>query len=450
MTDLAQVMEASKQVAAALKELKQVGRREPRLAVEGCLRLLAGLKAKDSALDDVLSEIIDWLGSPMRRAKPTEPELTAWLERLSQAYLAQPTRLARLGAQFGALCGAPAVAGRWADRFYEELSSVVPTVPRAPLAKRAARRQSAELMKGAADTQAGARGSAERSSAGLTNSPAGSVASAPSSSAHQTAQTIARAEPLRLLYLSCLGAALRHEALLAALTPAHGSAPHADTWAECALGVTALGALGQVDAALRFAQQYATLTTPREVARTCEAALLRAGREEEAYREYALLAAEETRYVAWFRAVRQKYPERAPASVLDDLVTHTVRQHGEAIRGKWFAAAKDAALYDEAIALARCGDADTRTLLRAARDFAEREPGFALEAGLTALTAMLEAGPYEITKTDVWAAYNAILLAANAAHQRAEVLDQLRALLRPEAMRDRLVTRTLSRELNLA
>ena len=36
--------------------------------------------------------------------------------------------------------------------------------------------------------------------------------------------------------------------------------------------------------------------------------------------------------------------------------------------GKWFAAAKDAGLYDEAIALARRTPTDPRTLARAARD----------------------------------------------------------------------------------
>ncbi|MBX3184124.1 MAG: hypothetical protein KIT72_01265 [Polyangiaceae bacterium] len=402
-------MPTPKQVAAALKELKQVGRREPRLAVEGCIRLLTGLKAKDGALDDVLREIIDWLGAPMRRAKPPEPELMDWLERLAKAYRAQPARLASLGARFGALCGSPAIASRWADRFREELYAAQP----------------ARAMK------------ATLSSSKLTKS-------AKATQSIQSAQLPGEAHALRLPYLSALSAAGRHEELRSALEPG------ANSWAEAALGVKALAALGQVDAALSTAHQYAHLTTPVEHARACEAALLAAGREEDAYREHALLAAQETRYVAWFRALRQRYPRRDPKELLSDLVSFTTSQHGEAIRGKWFAAAKEAELYQEAIALARSGDADTRTLLRAARDFAEREPHFALQAGLTALTAMLEAGPYEVTKTDVWTAYNAILLAANAANQRAEVIEQLRALLRPEAVRDRLVTRTLSRELNLS
>ncbi len=403
-------MPTPKQVAAALKELKQVGRREPRLAVEGCIRLLTGLKAKDGALDDVLREIIDWLGAPMRRAKPPEPELMDWLERLAKAYRAQPARLASLGARFGALCGSPAIASRWADVFQTELYAAQP-----------------------------AQATPAKTSSKLTQ------ATKPRQPLKSAKLPVAgEAHPLRLPYLSALSAAERHEELQSALTPG------AHSWAEAALGVKALAALGQVDAALSTAHQYAHLTTPTEHARACEAALLAAGREEQAYREHALLAAQETRYVAWFRALRQRYPRRDPKQLLSDLVSFTVLQHGEAVRGKWFAAAKEAELYQEAIALAQSGDADTRTLLRAARDFAEREPHFALQAGLTALTAMLDAGPYEVTKTDVWTAYNAILLAANAAEQRAEVIEQLRALLSPEAVRDRLVTRTLSRELNLS
>ncbi|MEO7134357.1 MAG: hypothetical protein ABI024_09055 [Vicinamibacterales bacterium] len=49
------------------------------------------------------------------------------------------------------------------------------------------------------------------------------------------------------------------------------------------------------------------------------------------------------------------------------------------------AAAKDARLFDEAIALANRTPCDPKTLTRAARDFAETKPEFAIEAGLAAL-----------------------------------------------------------------
>lgn len=84
-------------------------------------------------------------------------------------------------------------------------------------------------------------------------------------------------------------------------------------------------------------------------------------------------------YLAWFRAVRRTYPEQMPADVLSDLVRHTPGDEG-----KWFAAAKSAKLFDEAIALANTAPCDPRTLTRAARDFAHAIPTFATESGLAA------------------------------------------------------------------
>ena len=76
---------------------------------------------------------------------------------------------------------------------------------------------------------------------------------------------------------------------------------------------------------------------------------------------------------------------------------------------KWFAAAKEAGLYDEAIELARLSPCDPKTLTRAACDFAERQPAFALDAGLLALHWLVEGYGYEISSTDVWAAYSSLI-----------------------------------------
>ena len=47
-------------------------------------------------------------------------------------------------------------------------------------------------------------------------------------------------------------------------------------------------------------------------------------------------------YLGWFRAVATKYPGKSVPAVLADLVRHTPGDEG-----KWFAAAKDAKLFDE-------------------------------------------------------------------------------------------------------
>jgi len=76
--------------------------------------------------------------------------------------------------------------------------------------------------------------------------------------------------------------------------------------------------------------------------------------------------------------------------------------------GKWFAAAKDAGLYAEALALCRQSPTDPRTLTRAARDFCRREPDFAVQAGLQALRWMAAGHGYEITLLDVQDADEAV------------------------------------------
>jgi hypothetical protein len=112
-------------------------------------------------------------------------------------------------------------------------------------------------------------------------------------------------------------------------------------------------------------------------------------------------------YLATFRAVARKYPHKAPGEVLADLVRTTPGEEG-----KWFAAAKEAGLYDEALALARQTPCDPRTLARAARDLVETQPAFALEAGMLALHWLVQGYGYEITGADVWAAYDSTAKAA--------------------------------------
>src|SRR2546428_578700 len=66
-----------------------------------------------------------------------------------------------------------------------------------------------------------------------------------------------------------------------------------------------------------------------------------------------------------------------------------------------------AGLYGEALALGSRTPCDPRTLTRAERDLAERQPGFAVDAGLPALRWLVHGHGYEITGADVWAAYQA-------------------------------------------
>ena len=127
----------------------------------------------------------------------------------------------------------------------------------------------------------------------------------------------------------------------------------------------------------------------------------------DAYQRYAIAANRTTTNLATFRAIAKKYPNKDAADILRDLV-----KSEPGAEGKWFAAAKDAGLFDVAIELARLSPTDPRTLTRAARDFAIKRPEFALAAGLTALGWMARGHGYELTGLDVHAAYDAVMQAS--------------------------------------
>lgn len=206
--------------------------------------------------------------------------------------------------------------------------------------------------------------------------------------------------------LSSMMAAGQYEALLSLLE----TAPHR-WWHDRRWGVQALVALGRKAEALRYAEESRGVNDPvATIAETCEAILLSSGLADEAYRRYALQANQGTTHLATYRTIARKYPDRQPADILRDLVASTPGSEG-----KWFAAAKDAGLFDVAIALANASPTDPRTLTRAARDFADEQPAFALSAGLAALQWMSLGYGYEITGADVLDAYSATVHAATAA-----------------------------------
>lgn len=217
-------------------------------------------------------------------------------------------------------------------------------------------------------------------------------------------------------------------------------------WHYRRFGVQALVALGKIDEAIELAEERMINDSSVHIAHTCEAILRNAKRTEEAYQRYALEAHQARTYLAWFRNVKKAYPAKKPSDILEDLVATTP---GEA--GKWFAAAKSEKLWDEAIALARRSPCSPKTLTRAARDFAEKRPTFALEAGLTALGWLLEGYGYEVTGADVHNAYEHTMKAADNAGLRAPTLKRIQHLVeffQGGSFAKPIVARLLAREDN--
>ena len=242
---------------------------------------------------------------------------------------------------------------------------------------------------------------------------------------------------------ACLSALLkagREEELLALLD----LAPY-KSWDFREWGVNALISMGKKAEALRYAEDSRGLNdSPVAIAQACEEILLSSGMTEEAYNRYAIEANQKTTYLATFRTIAKKYPHKEASRILRDLVASTPGEEG-----KWFAAAKSVGLYGEAIALANRTSCDPKTLTRASRDMAETEPIFAMEAGMAALSWLVEGYGYDITGMDVREAYDYAMKAAENARCKGEVFDRVRKLVAGEVFGERFVTKILGQELGL-
>ena len=236
--------------------------------------------------------------------------------------------------------------------------------------------------------------------------------------------------------LSSLLAARRYQGLLELLE----EAPFV-WWEYRRWGVKALAAMGKAGEAIAYAEaSRGSNDNPARIARACEEILLSVGRSDEAYQSYAVTANRSTSHLATYRAIVRKYPAKAPEEILRDLIRSTPGEEG-----RWFAAAKEAGLLELAIEVAGRSPTDPRTLTRAARDFRDKNPAFAIEAGLAALRRLGEGYGYEITGVDVWAAYSQTIEAALRLGRR----DEIRARIREMVLGSGFVADMLAREIGI-
>lgn len=242
---------------------------------------------------------------------------------------------------------------------------------------------------------------------------------------------------------ACLSALLkagRNEVILQLLQLAPYKFWHYRKW-----GVKALMAMGKKGEALSFAEDSRGLNqSDFLISEACEQILLSSGMSEQAYSRYAIAANWKTTYLSTFNAIVKKYPHKKPLDILKDLADSTPGEEG-----KWFAAAKSAGLYDQAIELAHQSPCDPRTLIRAAKEMAEKQPRFALEAGLAALQWLIRGYGYEVTSMDVRQAYQYTVKAAEHAVCMSEALQRLRDLVAREKQEESFVSRILEQELGL-
>jgi hypothetical protein len=355
-------------IKEALTEIMAFNRKEPMLAAEGAVLFLTKLSlalenvdGSSGAIGSAANRAIEVLVPIIAKAPADLAIRRKWLEQLYQAHADdQIPYIESLGDYWGELCADADLAREWGDRLAETVEMVWGRYP------------------------------------------------AEHGFFHATS-----------MCLSALLGAGRNDQLLALVD----KCPY-PFWTYRQWGVKALVGMGMKSEALRYAESTQGLNNPMgQIAETCEAILLSSGLADEAYQRYSLAANRAGTYLATFRAIYRKYPHKAPAEILNDLVASTPGEEG-----KWFAAAKDAKLYDLALKLAQMSPVDHRTLIRSAEDFAMTEPHFALNSGLLALYWICAGRAYEASVGDVQKAYDLTLRAADVAHGKESALKQIRQM----------------------
>lgn len=328
-------------IQEALSEINTVARHDPATAADGAVLFLEKLSpalcqvdGSSGALGQAARDAVDLLAPLIAQAPVDEAQRRRWLDRLYQAIQEDdPPYIETLGDYWGDLCATEALASAWADHLLPTLRSVL----------EAKRKGSYAFFSGTS------------------------------------------------LCYSALFKAGRHDEILTLLAQDGKT-----IWPYRVWGGRVLASRGQIDEAIDYVTDHSGITrNDYQVAWFAEDLLLNAGRRQEAFERYALLANQAHTHLATYRALAKKYPEIPASDLLDRLVAST-----PATPGKWFATAKTLKLYAEATRLAWASPCDPKTLLRAARDNIVKQPAFAMESALAALHWMAQGHGYELTTSE--------------------------------------------------
>ena len=123
-----------------------------------------------------------------------------------------------------------------------------------------------------------------------------------------------------------------------------------------------------------------------------------------------------------WRDLVKRYPDLDARRILEDLIIT------RGAKGKWFAAAKTAKYLDIALDCAAQPSAAPATLIRAARDFVIKEPGFAAQVGLHAIAHLLAGRGYEPSPFDIDEAVGHVMAASARIEQEEQALRELERL----------------------
>lgn len=374
---------AAARLKAAVTEIKAVRRKDPIAAAEGCVALteriwpaFEHIDTSSGSLGTAIYRTLEQLLPLLIDAPADEPTRADWLERLRDAIMEDGVDyLSPLADRFGEIAAFPALMQQHADR---DLGIV---------------------REAWAD------------------------------------HTVYSHVQTATLTLSCLLEAGRYEDLFDLILLKKTRIWHYDKY-----GAYALVRQGLDDKALMVAtvllQSDNQVRGSREMQHFCEEILTRQGKTEEAYHRFGLPSAGGTTWLAMWRDLVKRYPDRDPREVLEDLIG----LHGR--KGKWFAAAKTAGFLDIALECAADMEAAPATLMRAARDFEQTEPTFAAQVALYAIMQLLADRGYDASPLDIDEAVGYLIASSDRIEQRPWAIAQL-SKLAGDTQRDDLMAKRL-------
>jgi len=377
---------AIERLKSASTEIRAVRRTDPVAAAEGVIALaeriwpaFQHIDTSSGALGGAVRRTQEQLLPILVEAPADEPTRAVWLERLRRAILDDGVDyLAPISDRFGEIAAFPALQNAHADR-------------------------DLDLVRAAWSDHAGF--------------------------SHV---------PTATLTLSCLLEAGRHAELLALLAE-----KKTRLWFNEKFAAEALLRQGREGDAL--ARAMALMEGDRqpwghhEIIRFCENILLRQDKADDPYRRFGLPSVSGNTWLAMWRDLVKRYPDRDPRGILEDLIA----LHGR--KGKWFAAAKTAGYLDIALDCASDPEAAPATLIRAARDFADKNPAFAAQVALHAIAHLLAGRGFDAIPLDIDEAINHFMAASRQIDRRAWGMAELRQMADRQAGDDLMTRRLQSR-----
>jgi len=239
--------------------------------------------------------------------------------------------------------------------------------------------------------------------------------------------------------LSCLLVAGRNEELLKVLEQATFT-----WWHYRRFGVQALLQLGNKGLALRYAKESCGLNdNPSEMEEVCQDILISSGMWEEAYCQYGIPQLVDKPGLATFRKVVKKYPGKEKREILKEAIENTPNE-----QGKWFATAKQLGLLELAAELAQRSPVEPKTLNRAAIDFLDTNPDFALRAAMASLHWLSKGWGYDIMASDVHSAYSTAMEVGRNLGRTIEVQDAIACIVEQDESPKKFVTQVLGSFIN--